>query len=69
MFGKKPENKKEAIERLDTTIKDCENHRWWDVNDEGCWQAMVDCLESVKKWIKEDVSYKGVWEVKKNVEP
>ena len=69
MFETKPKNKKEAIERINSTIKDCKNWRNWDLNDKDNWRAMVLNLESVKLWIREDVSSKGVWEVKKNVKP
>ena len=65
----KAESKKDAISKLDSLIKDCKYPNRWDLNDGGNWNAMVRNLDAVKNWIKEDVDYKGVWEVKKNVEP
>jgi hypothetical protein len=66
MYGTKPKNKTEAIQRINSTLKDCKGHKKWDLYDEGNWEAMIKNLEEVKQWLKEDVSFKGVWEVKKN---
>ena len=65
MYDRKPTNKKEALAWLNSVINDCKNHKNWNLYDDACWQAMIDNLKDVKLWIKEDVSYKGIWEVRK----